>query len=74
MAPAHQPVITVANNIPSVVTPGRNRQAIVASTSSKPSSKGTFISFTAQVTMRNREQVEAIYKALNDSPHVKITL
>ena len=42
--------------------------------SSKPSSKGTFISFTAQVTMRNREQVEAIYKALNDSPHVKITL
>ncbi|EUC67882.1 MAG: hypothetical protein AOY29_03955 [Alcanivorax borkumensis] len=41
---------------------------------SKPSSKGTFISFTAKVTMRNREQVEAIYKALSDSPHVKVTL
>ena len=27
----------------------------------KPSSKGNFVSFTAQVTMRNREQVEAIY-------------
>ena len=41
---------------------------------SKPSSKGTFVSFTAQVTMRNREQVEAIYKALNECPHVKMTI
>tara|TARA_Y100001934_G_scaffold199643_1_gene235371 strand:- start:3683 stop:3952 length:270 start_codon:yes stop_codon:yes gene_type:complete len=40
----------------------------------KPSSKGNFVSFTAQVTMRNREQVEAIYKALNECPHVKMTL
>ncbi|MDX1803973.1 MAG: DUF493 domain-containing protein [Alcanivorax sp.] len=42
--------------------------------SSKPSARGNFVSFTAQVVMRNREQVEAIYKALNDCPHVKITL
>ena len=41
---------------------------------SKPSSKGTFVSFTAQVVMRNREQVEAIYKALNECPHVKMTI
>lgn len=41
---------------------------------SKPSSKGTFISFTAQVVMRNRGQVEAIYKALNECPHVKMTI
>ena len=41
---------------------------------SKPSSKGTFVSFTAQVTMRNREQVEAIYTALNACPHVKMTI
>ena len=40
----------------------------------KPSSKGNFVSFTAQVTMRNREQVEAIYKALNECPHVKMSL
>ena len=41
---------------------------------SKPSSKGTFVSFTARVVMRDREQVEAIYKALDDCPHVKMTL
>ena len=41
---------------------------------SKPSSKGNFVSITAQVTMRNREQVEAIYKALNECPHVKMSL
>lgn len=40
----------------------------------KPSSKGNFVSITAQVTMRNREQVEAIYKALNECSHVKMTL
>ncbi|MED5388978.1 MAG: DUF493 domain-containing protein [Pseudomonadota bacterium] len=40
----------------------------------KPSSKGNFVSLTAQVTMRNREQVEAIYQALDDCPHVKMTL
>ena len=40
----------------------------------KPRSKGNFVSFTAQVTMRNREQVEAIYKALNECPHVKMSL
>ena len=42
--------------------------------SSKPSRKGNCVSFTAQVTMRNREQVEAIYKALDECPHVKMTL
>lgn len=42
--------------------------------SRKPSTKGNFVSVTARVTLRNREQVESIYRALNDSPHVKITL
>lgn len=41
---------------------------------SKPSSKGTFVSYTAQVVMRHRDQVEAIYKALNECPHVKMTI
>lgn len=42
--------------------------------SSKPSAKGNFVSLTARVTLRDRDQVENIYRALNDCPHVKITL
>lgn len=42
--------------------------------SSKPSSKGTFVSITAHITVRDKEQVEAIYRDLDASPHVKITL
>ena len=37
-----------------------------------PSSKGNFISVNAKVVMRHREQVEAVYAALNASPHVKV--
>lgn len=37
-----------------------------------PSSKGTFISVNAKVTVDNVEQVRAIYGALNSSPHVKV--
>lgn len=45
-----------------------------AALSSKPSSKGTFVSITARITVHDKQQVEAIYKALNDCEHVKITL
>lgn len=41
---------------------------------SKPSAKGNFISITASITVRDKAQVEAIYQALNDCEHVKITL
>lgn len=41
---------------------------------SKPSAKGNFVSLTASVTLRNRDQVERIYRALDACPHVKITL
>jgi len=37
-----------------------------------PSSKGNFVSVNAKVVMQHREQVEAIYAALNASPHVKV--
>lgn len=36
------------------------------------SSKGTFISVNAKVTVDDVEQVRAIYGALNSSPHVKV--
>ncbi|WP_101675998.1 YbeD family protein [Alloalcanivorax mobilis] len=42
--------------------------------SSKPSTKGTFVSITASITVRDKQQVEAIYQALNDCEHVKISL
>lgn len=42
--------------------------------SSKPSTKGTFVSLTASITVRDKQQVEAIYRDLDASPHVKITL
>lgn len=42
--------------------------------SSRPSSKGTFVSYTAKITVQNREQVEAIYQALDDCPYVKMKL
>ncbi|MFP1678107.1 YbeD family protein [Alloalcanivorax sp. C16-2] len=42
--------------------------------SSKPSTKGNFVSLTASVVLRDRDQVEAIYRELNACPHVKITL
>lgn len=45
-----------------------------ASLTRKPSSKGKFVSLTATVTLHNREQVEAIYRDLKASPHVKFTL
>jgi len=37
-----------------------------------PSSKGTFISVNAKITVDNADQVRAIYSALNSSPHVKV--
>ncbi|MBM7332554.1 MAG: DUF493 domain-containing protein [Alcanivorax sp.] len=42
--------------------------------SRKPSAKGSFVSITANITVHNKEQVEGIYRDLNASPHVKITL
>ena len=42
--------------------------------SSRPSTKGNFVSITASVTLRHREQVESIYRDLDACPHVKITL
>ncbi|ASK33091.1 DUF493 domain-containing protein (plasmid) [Alcanivorax sp. N3-2A] len=42
--------------------------------SSKPSAKGTFVSITASITVHDKQQVEAIYQALNDCEHVKISL
>lgn len=38
----------------------------------KPSSKGNYISVSARVVMENKEQVLAIYAALDASPHVKV--
>lgn len=37
-----------------------------------PSSKGNYISVTASVVMRDKEQVSAIYAALNGCEHVKV--
>lgn len=37
-----------------------------------PSSKGTYVSVNARVVMENRDQVIAIYAALNACPHVKV--
>lgn len=37
-----------------------------------PSSKGTYVSVNASIVMQNRDQVAAIYAALNASPHVKV--
>lgn len=37
-----------------------------------PSSKGKFVSVNARVIMRNRDQVAAIYAALNACSHVKV--
>ncbi len=42
--------------------------------SRKPSAKGTFVSITVNITVHNKEQVEGIYRDLDASPHVKITL
>ena len=42
--------------------------------SSKPSTKGNFISLTASVVLRDRVQLETVYRELNACPHVKITL
>jgi len=42
--------------------------------SSRPSTKGNFVSITASVTLHHREQVERIYRDLDACPHVKITL
>lgn len=39
---------------------------------SVPSSKGNFVSINARVVMRNRDQVTAIYAALNACSHVKV--
>ena len=37
-----------------------------------PSSKGTDVSVNARIVMEHRDQVSAIYAALNASPHVKV--
>lgn len=42
--------------------------------SCKPSAKGNFLSFTAQITVDDKEQVERLYAALNACPHVKMSL
>lgn len=42
--------------------------------SRKPSARGTFVSITANILVHNKQQVEGIYRDLNASPHVKITL
>ncbi|HCE39290.1 YbeD family protein [Alloalcanivorax profundimaris] len=42
--------------------------------SSKPSTKGNFVSLTASVVLRDRDQLETVYRELNACPHVKITL
>lgn len=42
--------------------------------SRKPSAKGTFVSITANILVHDKQQVEGIYRDLNASPHVKITL
>ena len=39
---------------------------------SKPSRSGNYVSLSAQVVMRNREQVLAIYAELNACEHVKV--
>ena len=38
----------------------------------KPSSKGNYVSVSARVVMRHKDQVLAIYAALDASPHVKV--
>ncbi len=38
------------------------------------SSSGKFVSLSAKVVMENRQQVEAIYAALNKAPEVKVVL
>lgn len=37
-----------------------------------PSSKGNYVSVNARIVMENRDQVIAIYTALNACPHVKV--
>lgn len=37
-----------------------------------PSSKGTYVSVNARVVMETKEQVLAVYGALNACPHVKV--
>ncbi|EKF75793.1 hypothetical protein A11A3_02952 [Alcanivorax hongdengensis A-11-3] len=66
-APLEEALIDILNTHLDDFDPGRHLN-------SKLSGKGNFISFTAQVTMQNREQLETIYRALNACPHVKITL
>lgn len=39
-----------------------------------PSAKGNYISVTCHVVLRDREQVEAIYRKLNECPHSKMVL
>lgn len=38
----------------------------------KPSSKGNYVSVSARVIMRHKNQVLAIYAALDACPHVKV--
>lgn len=38
----------------------------------KPSSKGNYVSVNALIVVHHKGQVEKIYAALNDCPHVKI--
>jgi putative lipoic acid-binding regulatory protein len=42
--------------------------------STTPSAKGNYISVTCHVVMRDREQVEAIYRELNACPHSRMVL
>lgn len=37
-----------------------------------PSSKGNYVSVNARVVMETKEQVLAVYRALNACPHVKV--
>lgn len=39
-----------------------------------PSAKGNYVSVTCHVVMRNREQVETIYRKLNECPHSRMVL
>lgn len=44
------------------------------SISIKPSSKGTFVSITAKLTVENKLQLESVYTALSKNPDVKFVL
>lgn len=39
-----------------------------------PSAKGNYISVTCRVVMQDREQVEVIYRKLNECPHSRMVL